>query len=152
MTENHNPYSPPRSDVTVPEARREIVPASKGRRFGTLLVDYVMFMVLSACVGAAVALLFGQAGVDAMQSIPDIVFGVLILSAYYIFFEGIWARTPGKFLLGTVVVAESGTKPGIKQVVGRTLCRFIPFEALSFFGERGWHDSISKTHVVMARA
>ena len=152
MTANPNPYAPPQSDVAAPETSRDIVPASKGRRFGTLLVDYVMFMLLSFGIGVVVALLFGDRGVKAMQSIPDFALGLLILSAYYVFFEGIWARTPGKLVFGTVVVTETGTKPSIKQVIGRTLCRFIPFEALSFLSERGWHDSIPKTRVVLARA
>ena len=152
MTENPNPYAPPLSDVSASETSRIIIPAGKGRRFGTLLVDYVMFMLLSFCIGVVIALLFGDRGVKAMQLIPDFILGLLILSAYYVFFEGIWARTPGKLVFGTVVVTETGTKPSIKQVLGRTLCRFIPFEALSFFGERGWHDSIPKTRVVLARA
>jgi uncharacterized RDD family membrane protein YckC len=57
----------------------------------------------------------------------------------------------GKLLSGTVVVNEAGGKPTIGQVFARTLCRFIPFEAFSFLGKRGWHDSIPKTHVVLAR-
>ena len=152
MTENPNPYAPPQSDASASETSRAIVPASKGRRFGTLLVDYVVFMLLSFGIGVVVAILFGDRGVKAMQSIPDFALGLLILSSYYVFFEGIWARTPGKLVFGTVVVTETGTKPSIKQVVGRTLCRFIPFEALSFLSERGWHDSIPKTRVVLARA
>lgn len=152
MTENQNPYAPPQSEVSAPETSRAIVRAGKGRRFGTLLVDYAMFMLLSFCIGVIIALLFGDRGVKALESIPDFVLGLLILSSYYVFFEGIWARTPGKLVFGTVVVTEAGTKPSIKQVLGRTLCRFIPFEALSFLGERGWHDSIPKTHVVLARA
>lgn len=152
MTGNPNPYAPPQSDVSATETRQAIVPAGKGRRFGTLVVDYMMFMLLSFCIGAIVALLFGNRGLKAIQSIPDFALGLLILSAYYVFFEGIWARTPGKLVFGTVVVTETGTKPSIKQVVGRTLCRFIPFEALTFFGERGLHDRIPKTRVVLVRA
>src|SRR5262249_16412337 len=78
--------------------------------------------------------------------------GSVVVFSYYTFFEGIWARTPGKFIFGTVVVNEVGGKPSIGQVLGRTASRFIPFEALSCFGERGWHDSLPKTPVVMARA
>ena len=150
MTESQNPYAPPQSAVAAAEPSQAIVPASNGRRFGTLLVDYVMFMLLSFCIGLVVALLFGDRGMKALESIPDFVLGLFILSVYYIFFEGLWARTPGKLVFGTVVVTETGTKPSIKQVVGRTLCRFIPFEALSCLGGRGWHDSIPKTHVVLA--
>lgn len=70
---------------------------------------------------------------------------------YYIFFEGLWTRTPGKFVFGTIVVNEQGGRPSIGQIVGRTFSRFIPFEAFSCLGERGWHDSIPKTLVVMTR-
>lgn len=30
----------------------------------------------------------------------------------------------------------------------RTISRYVPFEAFSCFGERGWHDTWSKTYVV----
>ena len=70
---------------------------------------------------------------------------------YYCFFEGIWGRTPGKFLIGTKVVDEEGDPPSFGQIVGRSACRLIPFEPFSFFGARGWHDSISHTYVVRTR-
>lgn len=152
MTENFNRYAPPKSDVDLPEASRAIVLAGKGRRLATFAIDYVMFILLSACIGVIIALVFGDQGVEAIESVPDIVLGVLIMFAYYVFFEGIWARTPGKFMLGTMVVSESGDKPGLGQVIGRTLCRFIPFEPFSFLGERGWHDRIPKTHVILVKA
>ena len=49
-----------------------------------------------------------------------------------------------------VVVLEDGTKPTTSDIVIRSLCRFIPFEAFSFLGDegRGWHDSLSDTYVV----
>lgn len=78
--------------------------------------------------------------------------GLMFMLAYYCFFEGIWARTPGKLVLGTMVVSQQGDRPAFDQVIGRTLCRFIPFDALSFFGETGWHDSIPKTQVVLVRS
>jgi len=151
MIDTPNPYSPPQSEVELSESVRPWVAAGKGRRFGTFVVDYVLFMVLAFCVGALVGLLFGDAGVRALQSVPDFLLAILILSAYYIFFEALWARTPGKLAFATVVVSEAGTKPSFGQVAGRTLCRFIPFEVFSCFGERPWHDSIPKTRVVLAK-
>jgi uncharacterized RDD family membrane protein YckC len=151
MTDSPNPYSTPQAELELSEADRPRVPAGKGRRFGTFVVDYLMFMVLSFAFGAGVGLLFGDAGIQALEAVPDLLLGLLILSTYYIFFEAIWARTPGKLLLGTVVVSEAGTKPSFGQIVGRTLCRFIPFEAFSCFGERAWHDSLPKTWVVQAK-
>ncbi|HRE18433.1 MAG TPA: RDD family protein [Rhodocyclaceae bacterium] len=151
MTQELNPYRPPMSDVADVEPGQASVVASKGRRFGTLLIDYACYMATSFGVGLFVAVVFGDPGIEAIQAIPDLVFGLLIISFYYIFFEGIWARTPGKFVCGTVVINEGGGRPSLGQIAGRTFCRFIPFEALSFFGERGWHDSISKTRVVLAQ-
>jgi len=151
MNDALNPYSPPQSNVAVADSARELVDASRWRRFGTFAIDYILFLVISFCVGAATVILFGEAGIRALQSVPDLVLGLIILVAYYVFFEGIWARTPGKFLCGTVVVSQSGERASFGQVVGRTLCRLIPFEALSFFSESGLHDTIPKTRVVMAR-
>jgi len=146
-----NPYRAPAANIDNSEFGPEVMLAGKGRRFGTFIVDYVGFMLFSFLFGMSVALIFGAAGARALRSIPNLLLGVSMMFAYYTFFEGIWARTPGKFLFGTRVEDEDGGKPSIGQVMGRTLCRFIPFEAFSFFGERGWHDSIPKTRVVLTR-
>jgi uncharacterized RDD family membrane protein YckC len=154
MNQETNPYAPPASDVSDAHGERDrpIVPASKGRRFGTFVIDYVCFLLLSALAGVLIALVWGDEGLDAIEKLPDVVLGVAILSVYYIFFEGLWARTPGKFVFGTVVVNEQGGRPSIGQIIGRTFCRYIPFEAFSCLGERAWHDSIPKTLVVLAKA
>ena len=73
------------------------------------------------------------------------------MSFYYMFFEGIWGRSPGKWIFGTAVVNEDGLKPSFGAIALRTICRFIPFEPFSFFGERGWHDKISNTYVIKVR-
>lgn len=69
---------------------------------------------------------------------------------YYLIFEGLFGRTMGKIITGSIVVNENGLKPSFIVICIRTLCRLIPFDALSFLGksERIWHDSISKTYVV----
>ena len=124
--------------------------AGRGRRFGTLLIDYAGFFVFALVFGVIIGLYFGEAGLAAIESVPDLVFGLILMMTYYLFFECIWARTPGKFILGTVVVSEDGSKPGFGRIFKRTACRFIPFEAFSFFGDPviGWHDSISGTRVI----
>lgn len=69
---------------------------------------------------------------------------------YYFIFESLSGRTLGKIMTGSIVINEYGLKPGVAVIFKRTLCRFIPFDALSFLGESGrmWHDSLSKTYVV----
>ena len=150
-TATSNPYQPPASPVERDSPARPLVAASRWRRFGTLVVDYACFMLFAFGVGVVGMLLFGEAASRALKSIPDTLLGCLLMLVYYCFFEGIWARTPGKLLFGTRVVDEEGGKPSFAQVVGRTLCRFIPFEPFSCFREQGWHDSLPHTRVVMAR-
>ncbi|OXB05880.1 RDD family protein [Flavobacterium pectinovorum] len=69
---------------------------------------------------------------------------------YYFIFEGLFGRTLGKIITGSVVINEYGLKPGFGAIFKRTLSRLIPFDALSFLGESGrmWHDSLSDTYVV----
>ncbi|MFC0351118.1 RDD family protein [Undibacterium danionis] len=152
MDQTQNPYSPPTAEVLLPEGAvtGKLNLAGNGRRFGTLVVDYLGYLLLAFIVGVVVAIVFGEDGVRAMEKTPDLVLGVPILFLYFGFFEFLWGRTPGKLLFGTRVVNEEGGRVSFGQVLGRTACRFIPFEAFSFlFAERGWHDSISRTRVVI---
>lgn len=152
MNNEFNPYSAPESAVIDAADNRPREVAGKWLRFGTFVIDYICFVVFGALLGLIVGLLFGPAGMQAMRKIPNMVLGSLMLLTFYCFFEGIWARTPGKLAFGTAVVNLQGEKPSFPQIIGRTLCRFIPFEAFSFLGDGdGWHDSIPKTQVVRVR-
>lgn len=79
---------------------------------------------------------------------------ILFAMIYYFFFESIFGRTIGKFFTGSIVVNENGLKPRFTVIFKRTLCRLIPFDALSFLGksEKLWHDSLSATYVVEKKA
>jgi uncharacterized RDD family membrane protein YckC len=153
VNESHNPYSPPRAQVEsgVEDERRELEPVGKGRRFATYLLDYVVLNVLLFVFFIFVSLVFGAAAFRAVAQDHNLLIAIAWFVAYYLFFEGVWARTPAKFMLGTVVVGEDGGKPPFGKIVIRTLCRFIPFEPFSFFGQRGWHDGMSDTRVVSTR-
>ena len=79
------------------------------------------------------------------------VFFILMPFLYYVIFEGIWQKTIAKFITKTKVVMRDGSKPPFLNILGRSLARYIPFEAFSYlFGAypMGWHDSLSKTLVV----
>lgn len=152
MEIERNRYAPPRSNLVDAVApTRPTVLASKGRRLGTLVADYLGYFLGSFLMGILIDLIFGERGLEFISSVPNFVLGLVVMLAYYIFFEGVWARTPGKLLFGTIVVTESGHKPSFLQVITRTLCRFIPFEAFSFFGTLGWHDRISRTRVIRTK-
>ena len=76
-----------------------------------------------------------------------------VLIAYYTLLEGLTGRSIGKFITGTkTIIQEDSSKPSLKDSLIRTLCRFIPFDAFSFFSKApiGWHDELSGVNVVDA--
>lgn len=125
--------------------------ATRGKRFINLLVDGFLLQIISSLLGAVgLRYLFGEYGYGGSW-----VFSWLLIPfGYYFISELMWSKTPAKFLTKTRVVTERGDKPTASHVAIRTLCRFIPFEALSFlFKSRpvGWHDRFAHTVVVEDR-
>lgn len=117
-------------------------PASVGIRFVNYILDRIfifIFVVLVSFLGSFVL------KEDALEIISILVFFI----GYDLFFEGIWQKTPAKWITKTKVVMNDGSKPNLLHILGRTLARHIPFEPFSFIaGPIGWHDSLSKTMVV----
>lgn len=133
--------------------------ASHALRFLNYILDIIFILVtmfVMAFVLAILANIFAWNGILLwMGTMGDldgqlVFWGTLIL--YYLFFEGIFGRSIAKFITGTTVVNENGEKPDFGTIVKRSFCRLIPFDALSFLGDRGWHDSISDTYVVHKKA
>lgn len=85
-----------------------------------------------------------------MDGVTDRLFSVLATVIYLFAMEVTTQRSIGKFITGTMVIAEDGTKPEPKKIMVRALCRIIGIEALSFLKAkpRGWHDSAADTYVV----
>ncbi|SHG56515.1 RDD family protein [Massilia sp. CF038] len=150
MTAQFNPYQSPTALADAPADVEQLRQASKWIRFFTFLIDY-FFYTLAAFVCGFIAALIGPAAIAAIQAWNGFLFSVALFIVYYAAFESIWARTPGKFILGTKVMTETGGVPGFGTIMKRTLSRFIPFEAFSYFGDRGWHDEVAKTVVIRTR-
>lgn len=74
----------------------------------------------------------------------------ILSSLYYFFFEFYSGRTFGKLMNKTKVIDNEGNRPKFKQVLLRTLIRFIPFQFLMIFlpYNRTLHDYVGKTWVV----
>jgi uncharacterized RDD family membrane protein YckC len=145
-----NPYAAPQVDNYAPELDAELQDASTAQRLLTFVLDYVGFLVLAFGIGVGSVLITGDA--DWVDDVPDFLFGVILMTIYYVGFEATLGRTPGKLVAGTRVVNEQGGAPSILQVLGRTFSRFAPFEAFSAFGGgQMWHDSWSSTRVVTTR-
>ena len=76
-------------------------------------------------------------------------FFFMTMWVYVFLFELIFLRTPAKWLAGTKVVSQNGSRPHIGQFFIRA---FIRTSIISFFG-LAWngkplHDSLSKTKLV----
>lgn len=124
-------------------------PASMGKRFLNFLIDSIAFMFLSFIIGAVISV--GMRG--EMGDLSARMFGLAMSFVLYVLFESVWQKTPGKFVTKTKVVTYEGEKPELSRIMGRTLARWMPFEALSFLTRSnpvGWHDKLSKTMVVPA--
>jgi uncharacterized RDD family membrane protein YckC len=158
---SENPYAPPKSPTAM-AGDGEVIhyePASGGKRFLHLIVDqFTAVIALSAFVFVVgiMGVVMGDEGlVDRLfgdsSGLLGNLMGIGVMGAYYLLMEGLFGRTLGKMITGTRVVNwKTGQKPGIGALVGRTLARFVPFEAFSFLGSEpgGWHDRWSGTMVV----
>lgn len=84
----------------------------------------------------------------AIWGLYAIIFGVYIL--YYTIMEATTnGRTVGKYVTGTMAIREDGGRITWLNAFCRTLCRFIPFEAVvALFIQYPWHDDFTRTAVV----
>ena len=140
------------------------VQASVGQRFLNYLIDNLfMRFGLSYVTGTALGYLLGTLSPDYASKIiyDKTSFDVLLLAymlgilnylTYYTFCEKVFkGYTLGKLITGTRAVGEDGNELKFKQAFLRSLARLVPFEPLSAFAQRPWHDSWTKTTVVKAR-
>lgn len=132
--------------------------ATKGIRFANYIVDNIVQLFLGFVVGVAIAL-FSELTesyaiydtiIESDNKLIDYLFGYIIAFIYYTTIESLTGKSIGKFVTNTKVVTHQGLKPSFDTILIRSLCRLIPFDALSFLGTegKGWHDSLSKTYVV----
>ncbi|MFN3752513.1 RDD family protein [Flavobacterium sp.] len=134
--------------------------ASHGQRFLNLLIDTIIQVVLLfIALVFAVAIAESNGNKSFITNLPantlaQYTFTACIALFYYNVFEIFSARTVGKWITQTVVVDQNGEKPNSEMIMVRSLCRLIPFNALSIIGfpARTWHDSLSKTYVVDKKA
>jgi len=124
-----------------------IEPTRSDKRLLNYVLDLVGIYAFAFSLGLLLAVI-GESQIidDANESL----LGIGIFVSYYVFFEVIWQKTPGKWITKTKVVMHDGSKPSFGNVVGRSFARLIPFEPFSFFGRNpiGWHDKLSKTLVI----
>lgn len=146
-------------ESTFEEFEKELLvqSAGNGKRFANYIIDYI-FMYLLIIIIALLAFIFSDLFMISptdffpQSTLGNYVLGIILSTLYYTLIEFLTGgRTIGKFITKTKVITSDGQKPDFKTCLIRSLCRFIPFEAFSFFGstDSGWHDSISNTRVVL---
>jgi ABC-type lipoprotein export system ATPase subunit len=70
---------------------------------------------------------------------------------YYFLVEWLSGRSLGKLITRTKIFhLHTGSRPNMKEILFRTLGRFIPFDFFSFFSTNpvGWHDATGNTVVL----
>lgn len=130
---------------------REVNVVSGWARFGHYLLDLVFISVIRFVIefGIGMAMGAGLLGTPGPSfAIWIAIMGIFINVLYYAIFETMTGGTPAKLILGRTVIDQYGQRPDAGTIFLRSLSRLVPFEAFSCLGERGWHDTWTKTYVV----
>jgi uncharacterized RDD family membrane protein YckC len=77
----------------------------------------------------------------------------IVYFVYYMLFEFVFNRTPGKFLNKTKLFDSNEGKINIVQVLIRTIIRIIPMQhyLIRSLKQRTLHDILSKTYVMRVK-
>lgn len=125
------------------ESKNHIILTRKWQRFFHLIMDTFCTILLFSFI---IELPILKHPIFKNEFMSVIVLFVIRM-CYYIAFEAILGATPAKFLTESRVIDGKGNKPDFINIFTRSFFRFIPFEPFSFFGSKGWHDSLSNTYV-----
>lgn len=126
--------------------------ASSNKRLVNMFVDLFTSLVFIFVGAYFIGILLVFFDVNALSFLNNfesfISYGLWLV--YYIVFEFYLNKTIGKYLSGTKVIMDDGSKPTIKAIFIRSICRLVPFEIFSFSGKTpiGWHDRWSHTLVI----
>lgn len=128
--------------------------ANKGSRFVNYLIDGIVYLAFCLLFGLLLGVIIMVLNIELPENeLFFNIIGIILMFVYYFLIEIMTkGRSIGKYVTGTKVIMINGSTPTTKDYLYRNLCRLIPFDALTFLGENGWHDSISKTTVVNKKA
>jgi uncharacterized RDD family membrane protein YckC len=153
-----NPYAPTKASLNEPGQGADqgagALPgderlASRKRRFANSVIDSVGILVLIFVV-ATVMTVVTPSVIAHLSGLGGYLLQIALILLYYVPAEFLTGRTPGKIITRTRVISRTGQPLTAQQVVGRTLLRLIPLEALTFLARGpGLHDRASGTRVVM---
>lgn len=117
--------------------------APKGKRLANYLIDRFILMLSLGTIMVFIPIL------TVGNTLQNYLLGAIFTIVYYSALEtSLSGKSLGKYLTKTRAINADGSKMDSNTVLKRSLCRIIPFEAFSFLGDEGWHDSLSKTIVI----
>ncbi len=133
---------------------KELVHASKGKRFANYIIDRICWTALFFILGLALGASGNLEAIEWLENInpfADFLLTAFVAMWYYTLMEYFTnGKTIGKYITRTRVVGERGERLSFMAILGRSAARFVPFEPFSFLGNSpwGWHDTWSKTYVM----
>ncbi len=131
----------------------KVLPAPISRNTVRLLHHFIDRIYLFSSVLAAGSIFIGGHNFFGLDEIQMLIigYGIIILMpmVYFIICEAGFQQTMGKVATGAYVRSSNGSKAGIGNIIGRSFCRMIPFEAFSYLTDpmSKWHDKFSGTDV-----
>jgi uncharacterized RDD family membrane protein YckC len=148
------------------ELQDNFIDATLGQRFlnwliDNLLMQYGLGYLTGTLVGYLLAAFFPEYIMRIIErggenSFDLIFIGYLIAIFNYLIYYTICEKafkgyTLGKLITGTRAIRTDGSELSFKDAILRTVSRIVPFEALSAFGRKPWHDSWTNTRVIKSR-
>ena len=131
----------------------EFVKASKTKRFVNFVIDYIVLLFVVTFFFGVMAFM-GDTWFESTAKYAEGFMGRLLMTLFYgIFYllieTSLRGKSIGKIVTGTRVVTLKGEEPQFEDFLKRSFSRIVPFEPLSYLGERdGWHDRWSDTMVI----
>lgn len=130
--------------------------ASQGIRLANYIIDLIALMIINIILSLISIFLYNLTSnsffyyfYNNSSFLWDYMMGIMVATIYYFLCENFSnGRTLGKLITNTKVLSIDGTKPSTTQILYRSLCRAVPFNAFSFLGYNGWHDSWTETRVI----
>ena len=137
--------------------------AEKILRFVNFIIDYFISIIIVIVIYSLGIMLYSLftgtdyvVNADKLAEINKYIDRIItaILYAFVIYLTDFLTkgRSLGKLITGTMVVKDDGSLPTSEDFLKRNFSRIVPFDALSFLGSRGWHDSWSDTKVVKRKS
>jgi uncharacterized RDD family membrane protein YckC len=126
---------------------------TKGERFAHHVVDNLLAALMFHSIARSIGGWFWDLYPDrSLEKEYLLLAHGITMIPYYFGCEFFLQTTPGKLLTRSRVLSDLGEKPTSRNIFARTFSRKIPFEAFTFLGNTGLHDSLSSTVVAKEKS